>query len=96
MVAPRVTCCLQAPPCQAMETMREAWTDDRMDDLNHKVDEGFRRVETDIRELRGEMNTRFERVDARFDSMQRTLIVFCGGIIVALLGVIASIVSTGA
>ncbi len=72
-----------------MEAMREAWTDDRLDDLNGKVDDGFRRVETDIRELRGEMNT-------RFDSMQRTLIVFCGGIIVALIGVIASIVSTAA
>lgn len=48
--------------------MREAWTDGRMDDLNHKVNEGFRRVETDVRELRTEMN-------ARFDALQRVLII---------------------
>ena len=48
--------------------MREAWTDERLDDLNAKVDEGFRRVETDVRELRTEMN-------ARFDALQRVLII---------------------
>jgi hypothetical protein len=41
---------------------REAWTDERLDDLNAKVDQGFRqvdqrfdRVEVDIRELRSEV-----------------------------------------
>jgi hypothetical protein len=56
-----------------MQTMREAWTDERLDDLNAKVDRGFERVDTDIRELRGEMNARFERlegsIDARFDKV---------------------------
>jgi hypothetical protein len=61
-----------------METMREAWTDERLDDLNQKVDRGFDRVETEIRsqrqefksdigDLRAEMNARFDRMDARFD-----------------------------
>jgi hypothetical protein len=57
-----------------MEPVREAWTDERLDDLNHRVDEGFgetraefREVRTEIRELRSEMN-------ARFDAMQRTMI----------------------
>ena len=61
--------------------MRESWTDERLDDfaahtdrrfdtLEHRID----RVDTDIRELRGEMNARFERVDARLDSIQRTMV----------------------
>jgi len=28
-----------------MESMRESWTDERLDDLNHKVDAGFDRVD---------------------------------------------------
>jgi hypothetical protein len=38
-----------------MEAMREKWTDERLDDLNHRVTDGFRRVDTDLRELRGDM-----------------------------------------
>jgi hypothetical protein len=97
-----------------MEAMREAWSDDRLDDLNHKVYEGFRRVDADVRSLRtetkaefrslrGEMNERFDRVDdrfdrlnGRFDAMQRTLILLCVGITAVVLGVIASIIATGA
>jgi hypothetical protein len=36
--------------------MRESWTDGRMDDLSHRMDQGFD-------ELRAEMNRGFERVD---------------------------------
>jgi chromosome segregation ATPase len=35
-----------------MEAMREAWTDDRMDDLVKHLDEGFAQGRDDIRELR--------------------------------------------
>jgi hypothetical protein len=45
-----------------METMRSTWTDERLDDLTRRMDLGFERVDTDIRELRAEMK-----------SMQRTL-----------------------
>ena len=31
---------------------RTMWTDERLDDLSKKVDAGFERVDTDIRELR--------------------------------------------
>jgi hypothetical protein len=31
---------------------RTMWTDERLDDLAKKVDAGFERVDTDIRELR--------------------------------------------
>ena len=37
-----------------MEAMRQSWTDDRLDDLSHRMDERFDQVE-------GQMNQRFER-----------------------------------
>lgn len=65
-----------------MELMRESWTDKRLDDLNHKVDAGFERLDADIRglrmetgtefiALRGEMKGGFDRVDERFERMDQ-------------------------
>jgi hypothetical protein len=90
-----------------MEAVRESWSDDRLDDLNRRVEDGFRRVDADIRGLRSGMNDRFNRVDARlesmedrfdkrFDSLQRTMIWLCGSLSVSIVGLIASIVITGA
>jgi hypothetical protein len=73
-----------------MEAMREAWTDERLDDLQQSMGLGFRRVDSDIRDLRSEMNARFDRVDARFDALQRALLQVGGGIVVALIGLIAT------
>ena len=67
-----------------MERMRESWTDERLDDLNHKVDAGFDRLDADIRglrveartefvALRGEMKAGFDRVDERFERMEHRL-----------------------
>jgi predicted nuclease with TOPRIM domain len=63
-----------------MEMMTSRWTDDRMDDLKHQVDELGRRMETGFAEQRNEMNARFDRlekslevrfekVDERFDKV---------------------------
>lgn len=50
-----------------MEAMREKWTDERLDDMNTRMGEGFTRLDEDMRQVRseiagvrGEMNTRFE------------------------------------
>jgi hypothetical protein len=56
-----------------MESVRDAWTDERLDDLAVRMDRGFERVDRDIRDLRGEVNTRFDRVDARFESLERAM-----------------------
>ena len=78
-----------------MESMRESWTDERLDDLNDKVDRGFERVDTDLRALRTEMRQGFDRMEARFDerfdALHRLMIQFCGVLIVALVGVVASL-----
>jgi hypothetical protein len=47
---------------------REAWTDERLDDLSRRMERGFDEVKGEIHELRSETN-------ARFDSMQRTMII---------------------
>lgn len=78
--------------------MREAWTDERLDDLAGGMGRGFDRVDQDLRELRtdigavrnelkAEMDIRFGRLEARFDSMQRMTL---GAYVTAVLGLIAT------
>jgi hypothetical protein len=68
-----------------MEAMAQEWTDGRLDDLSKKVDQGFEHADSEARALRLEMRTEFTqlrsetqagfaRIDARLDSMQRTMI----------------------
>lgn len=52
-----------------MQTMRESWTDERLDDLNGRVSDGFRHVDERFRQVNG----RFERIDARLDSIRRMI-----------------------
>lgn len=56
-----------------MEMMTSRWTDDRMDDLKHQVDELGRRMEVGFTEQRSEMNARFDRLEkvleARFEKV---------------------------
>ncbi len=42
--------------------MRESWTDDRMDDLNDKVDALHLEMRTEFKAVRGEMKTEFKAV----------------------------------
>jgi len=65
----------------AVTTRRGRWTDARLDDLNKKVDDGFAKVDTDIRELRGEMKGGFDRFDKKFDRLTWTLLAAVGGAI---------------
>jgi len=53
-----------------MEAMREAWTDERLDDLTVRMDRGFDRVDRDLRELRAEMVAGFDRVEGRMDRVE--------------------------
>lgn len=60
-----------------METMRESWTDARLDDFR---DETARRFDS----LERRMESGFDRIDTRFDALQRTLLQIGGGVIATL------------
>jgi hypothetical protein len=45
-----------------MEAMRESWTDDRMDDLNGKVDALRLETRTEFKAVRGELKDEFHAV----------------------------------
>jgi hypothetical protein len=55
------------------------WNDGRLDELNKRVDGGF-----------AEMRQGFSDVNRRIDTMQKTLMQIGGGILVALIGLIAT------
>jgi hypothetical protein len=54
----------------AMTMARDSWTDERLDDLNTKVDRGFARVDERFAQLEARFN-RFEaQVDTRFNRFE--------------------------
>lgn len=57
---------------------RVAWTDERLDDMSHRMDAGFERLERDIRELRIDVKTELRE-------MRTTMNRAGGGIVVGLL-----------
>jgi hypothetical protein len=62
-----------------MNAARQSWTDERLDDLSHRMDLGFARVDAELRELNG-----------RFDALQRILIQIGFVMSASLIGVIAT------
>ena len=68
---------------------RETWMDERLDDLNRKVDDGFTKVDARFERLEARMDAQFGQVNERFDRLQQTLIAGFAVIVAALIGVIA-------
>jgi hypothetical protein len=52
-----------------MEAMREKWTDERLDDMNARMTEGFQRVDADLREIRSDVK-----------ALQRLIVQVGGGL----------------
>jgi len=88
-----------------MEAMREVWTDERLDDLNHRVDSGFKEVNrefqtlrlemrTEFAAVRGEMATEFAAVRAEMSAMNRTLIQIGAGAMVTMFVGFAATIAT--
>ena len=77
-----------------MERTRATWTDERLDDLSRRMDQGFDRIDAEIRGVRSELGGRIDSlhsdVNARFDALQRTLLQVGGGIIAAIVALIAT------
>lgn len=80
---------------------RVAWTDERMDDfVAHTyrrfdaVDHRLNRIDADLRDLRREMNERFERVENRIDDINRTMMRLGGGALVTFVVGFAGLIAT--
>lgn len=48
-----------------MEAMRESWTDDRLDYLNHRVDAGFKNVDERFDRFERQVSERLDHADMR-------------------------------
>lgn len=74
---------------------REAWTDERLDDLTKHMDENFREVRAELRQQREEMSkmARQADMDARFDAVMRTMQIgftLIGVVLAALLALVGT------
>lgn len=56
--------------------------DRRFDGLERRMEDGFNRVDADLRAVRIEMNARFERVESRMDDLNRTMLRLGGGALI--------------
>jgi hypothetical protein len=56
-----------------MEAMREAWTDERLDDLTHRVDLGFSHCEREFQAIRQEMRAEFSTLRSELQAEFSTL-----------------------
>jgi hypothetical protein len=74
--------------------MREKWTDERLDDMNARMTDGFNRLDADLRELRSDMRSEFAAVRAEMGTNHRILLQLSVGTIVTMavgfLGVIVT------
>lgn len=84
---------------------REAWTDERLDDLGARMEKGFDEVKGEIRdlrtdmdtgigELRNEMNSRFDSMEGRFDAIQGRFDSMQRTMIIGLVSIVASLIAT--
>jgi hypothetical protein len=66
-----------------MERARATWTDERLDDLSRRMDNGFNRVDKDLRDL-----------SQRFDALQRLMVQIFGGMTLGFLATIVTVLLT--
>ena len=52
---------------------REKWTDERLDDLNGKIDKGFAETKAEIADTKTEMRGGFARVDAEIRELRNEM-----------------------
>jgi hypothetical protein len=65
---------------------RDSWTDERLDDLKHTVDEGFKDMRAEFRSVRGE-------IAAMNQTLTQISYAMFGTMLVGFLGTIAAIVT---
>ena len=84
---------------------REKWTDERLDDLNSKVDNGFADLRAEIADTKAEMRAGFARVDGeirelrremneRFEAVNRNMIAGFFVVVAAIIGSNAALIAS--
>ena len=71
-----------------MEAMRESWTDDRLDYLNRRVDDGFKHVDGRFKQVDDRLDrveSRLDRIDDRLFAIQRLIVQVGAGMIATML-----------
>jgi hypothetical protein len=77
-----------------METMRDSWTDARLDDFARNTGRRFDTIERRMETGFAGMNNRLDAMNARFDALQQTLLRLCGAFAIALIGLFATLIAT--
>jgi hypothetical protein len=70
---------------------RFAQIDQRFEQVDKRLEGVEGRMENGFRDLRSEITFRLDRADERFYAFQRMMFIFYGGVIAALVGVIAQL-----
>jgi hypothetical protein len=70
-----------------MESTRQTWNDARMDEFSRRTESSFTEVRAEVRDLRGEMNERFAKLEDKFD---RRFDVMLGAMVTGFVGLIVS------
>jgi hypothetical protein len=50
------------------------WTDERLDDLSRRMDQGFARIDADLRSLGERIDAQGASLSARIDALQHTVL----------------------
>ena len=77
-----------------MERARGTWTDERLDDLSSRVETGFVRLDAEMRALRTDLGARIDRLQVSIDALQRLMIQFAGGMTLAIIATLLSVIAT--
>ncbi len=83
-----------------MKTMRQSWTDERLDDFRGEVRQRFAQVDQRfdkvdqrfdrIDDRFDQINARFDQINERFDSLYRLMLQLGGLVFAALIGLLAT------
>jgi hypothetical protein len=67
-----------------------------LDDLARRVDRGFEGVDRELVALGNRIDTLADRLDTRIDALQCTMIQVGGGLVVAMLATLVTLIATQA
>lgn len=74
-----------------MEQERANWNDDRLDRFAERVDRRFEQVDKRFDKLESRIEAQGAHFDARFDALQQAMVITLASILVAFVGLFATV-----